>query len=156
MAVSRPSTWLITGASSGFGKSLALEALKAGHKVIGTTRDVGKAELSVPEFLSKGGIWIGLDPARQSAFEDFAKCSEEYDIDVLVNNAGYAFIGAVEDTRSVSQSVGCFSHPKAFAYGVCIARMKSEIKWKSTSMGLSVPSEPAFLPCARKAQEILF
>jgi len=101
MAAARPSTWLITGASSGFGKSLALEALEAGYKVIGTTRDVGKAETSCPDFSAKGGIWMGLDPAQKNAFDQFAKCSQEHNVDVLVNNAGYAFIGGVEDTRSV-------------------------------------------------------
>ncbi|EXJ92377.1 hypothetical protein A1O3_00927 [Capronia epimyces CBS 606.96] len=98
MAAARPSTWLITGASSGFGKSLALEALKAGYKVIGTTRDVGKAENGSPEFSANGGIWIALDPAHKNAFDQFSKCCQEHDVDVLVNNAGYAFIGVVEDT----------------------------------------------------------
>ena len=93
------STWLITGASSGLGKSLASEALKAGYTVIGTTRDVGKAEAAFPEFLVQGGVWIGLDPAQSDAYDQFAKYSQEYNVDVLVNNAGYAFIGGVEDTR---------------------------------------------------------
>lgn len=31
-------TWLITGASGGFGLALAREALKAGHRVVATTR----------------------------------------------------------------------------------------------------------------------
>ncbi|KAL4761259.1 SDR family oxidoreductase [Aspergillus foveolatus] len=91
-------TWLITGASSGLGKSLALAALKAGHKVIGTTRDVGRAEKSCPDFSTDGGIWIELDPAQKNAYYLFAKCAQEHDVDVLVNNAGYAFIGGVEDT----------------------------------------------------------
>ena len=99
MAAARPSTWLITGASSGFGKSLALESLKAGHKVIGTTRDIDKANESFPEFADNGGLWLGLDPGQKDAYERFAKCSQEHRIDVLVNNAGYAFIGGVEDTR---------------------------------------------------------
>jgi NAD(P)-dependent dehydrogenase (short-subunit alcohol dehydrogenase family) len=102
MAAARPSTWLITGASSGFGKSLALQALNAGYKVIGTTRDVSKAQISCPDFSAKGGIWMCLDPAQKNAFDQFAKCSQEHNVDVLVNNAGYAFIGGVEDTRSVS------------------------------------------------------
>lgn len=101
MAESRPSTWLITGASSGFGKAMALEAITHGAKVIGTTRDVAKAESSFPEFASRGGIWKQLDPAQKDAFESFSKCSEEYSVDVLVNNAGYALIGGVEDTRFV-------------------------------------------------------
>ena len=99
MAAARPSTWLITGASSGFGKSLALETLKAGHKVIGTTRHISKAQESFPDFAGNGGIWLDLDPGQKDAYERFAKCSQEHSIDVLVNNAGYAFIGGVEDTR---------------------------------------------------------
>lgn len=101
MAASR-STWLITGASSGLGKSLAFEALRAGYKVIGTTRDVASAETACPDFSAKGGIWMGLDPARKDSYDQFAKCSAEHNIDVLVNNAGYAFIGGVEDTRLVT------------------------------------------------------
>ncbi|KAK4206961.1 hypothetical protein QBC37DRAFT_434205 [Rhypophila decipiens] len=94
-----PATWLITGASSGFGKFLALQALQAGFKVIGTTRDVAKAQSQAPDFGAKGGIWLGLDPGSEDAFEKFSRVSEEHGgIDVLVNNAGYAFIGGVEDT----------------------------------------------------------
>ncbi|KAJ5657860.1 Glucose/ribitol dehydrogenase [Penicillium longicatenatum] len=91
-------TWLITGASSGLGKSLASEALKAGYKVIGTTRDIGKAEASYADFSANGGIWVGLDPAQNDAYDRFVKCSQEHNVDILVNNAGYAFIGGVEDT----------------------------------------------------------
>jgi short-subunit dehydrogenase len=100
-------TWLITGASSGIGKSIASEALKAGNKVIATTRDVSKAETNFPDFSVKGGIWIGLDPAQDDAYEQFAKCSREHSVDVLVNNAGYAFIGGVEDTRLVTPRLFC-------------------------------------------------
>lgn len=98
-------TWLITGASSGLGKSLSSEALEAGFRVIATTRDVDKAEAAYPEFSTKGGIWIGLDPAQHDAYDQFAKYAQEYNVDVLVNNAGYAFIGGVEDTRSVSPKI---------------------------------------------------
>lgn len=95
-------TWLITGASSGLGKSIASQALNAGYKVIATTRDVSKAEAAYPDFASKGGIWICLDPAQNDAYHQFAKYSQEYNVDVLVNNAGYAFVGGVEDTRFVA------------------------------------------------------
>ncbi len=105
MAAPYPSTWLITGASSGFGKSIAAEALKAGYKVIGTTRDTSKADTSFPEFSAKGGIWVALDPGGKNAFDRFAQLARDYSVDVLVNSAGYAFIGGVEDTRSVSPLV---------------------------------------------------
>lgn len=96
----RPSlTWIITGASSGLGMSLANEALRAGHKVVGTTRDVAAAHSNNPEFSAKGGIWLHLDPASTETHDTFRKCAEEHDVDVLVNNAAYAFIGGIEDTR---------------------------------------------------------
>lgn len=99
MTSGRKLTWLITGASSGLGQSLAIEALKNGHKVVGTTRDVINAEQACPEFTKSGGEWISLDPGQPCAREQLSKHLEVYSIDVLVNNAGYAFIGGLEDTR---------------------------------------------------------
>jgi short-subunit dehydrogenase len=98
-------TWLITGASSGLGKYIASEALKAGNKVIGATRDVSKAETTYPEFSAKGGIWVRIDPAQNNAYDQVSKYSREHQVDLLVNSAGYAFIGGVEDTRSVSETI---------------------------------------------------
>ncbi|KAI1186067.1 hypothetical protein F5B17DRAFT_405362 [Nemania serpens] len=91
-------TWLVTGASSGIGQSISIAALDAGHKVVGATRDVAKAQTANPRFAAKGGIWLQLDPAHPDSHSHFAKAQEEHDVDVLVNNAGYAFIGGVEDT----------------------------------------------------------
>ncbi|RWA06734.1 hypothetical protein EKO27_g8368 [Xylaria grammica] len=92
------STWLVTGASSGIGQSISIAALGAGHKVVGATRDIAKAEAANPSFAAQGGVWIQLDPAHPDSFSHFAKAQKEHNIDVLVNNAGYAFIGGVEDT----------------------------------------------------------
>ncbi|KAI0811585.1 hypothetical protein GGR55DRAFT_688652 [Xylaria sp. FL0064] len=97
-AEATPSTWLVTGASSGIGQSICIAALNAGQKVIGATRDVARAAAANPDFVAKGGIWIQLDPAHPDSFRHFAQAQEEYDFDVLVNNAGYSFIGGVEDT----------------------------------------------------------
>lgn len=97
MAAGRASTWLITGASSGLGNSIALKALAAGHKVIGATRDVEKAKSLCPEFSAKGGIWLGLDPAQKDAYDQFSKYSQEYDVDVLVNSARYETYAPSED-----------------------------------------------------------
>lgn len=46
-----------------------------------------------------GGTWLALDPGSVDAYDRAAKISDDHDIDVVVNNAGYAFIGGVEDTR---------------------------------------------------------
>ncbi|KAE8385435.1 NAD(P)-binding protein [Aspergillus alliaceus] len=80
---------------------LASEPLNAGYKVIGTTRDVSKAEAAYPDFSAKGGVWIGLDAAQINAYDQLAKYFKELNVDVLVKNAGYPFIGGVEDTSEI-------------------------------------------------------
>ncbi|KAJ2993151.1 hypothetical protein NUW58_g1931 [Xylaria curta] len=90
-------TWLVTGASSGIGQSISIAALDAGQKVVGATRNVSRAQAANPGFAARGGIWLELDPAHPDSASHFTRAQEEYDFDVLVNNAGYAFIGGIED-----------------------------------------------------------
>ncbi|KAI0098884.1 hypothetical protein GGR51DRAFT_576754 [Nemania sp. FL0031] len=93
----KPLSWIVTGASSGLGQSIAIAALQAGHKVVGTTRNVSQAEKTNPTFSEIGGIWAQLDPAQKDSYDQFSKLAKEHDVDVLVNCAGYAFVGGVED-----------------------------------------------------------
>ncbi|KAI1321884.1 NAD(P)-binding protein [Xylariaceae sp. FL0255] len=91
-------TWLITGASSGIGQSICKAALAAGHKVAGSTRDIAKARTANPDFEASGGIWVAVDPGHPDSEAVFASADKDLGgIDVLVNNAGYAYIGGVED-----------------------------------------------------------
>lgn len=76
-----------------------MAALRAGYKVVGTTRNVEAAKASNPDFISQGGIWLQLDPGHPNSGTQFAQAALDHDIDVLVNSAGYAFIGGVEDSR---------------------------------------------------------
>jgi NAD(P)-dependent dehydrogenase (short-subunit alcohol dehydrogenase family) len=101
-SVSTPLVWLITGCSSGFGFALSILALKAGHKVIATSRNPSKNTKLVKEVESLGGIWVALDATAppselQKAVEAGRKKFGR--IDVLVNNAGVGLIGALEDVR---------------------------------------------------------
>ncbi|EAU32766.1 hypothetical protein ATEG_07382 [Aspergillus terreus NIH2624] len=93
--------WLITGASSGLGYYLALHALAAGHKVIASVRSKTKSADAVQTIESHGGKVIELDVCKGSTIPDAAKQAESFygHIDVLVNNAGYSLLGAVEDMR---------------------------------------------------------
>ncbi|KAI2791859.1 hypothetical protein POX_c04739 [Penicillium oxalicum] len=91
-------TWLITGASSGLGKSLARHVLGQGHLVLGTTRTVDRAKEQYPGFEKEGGVWVAMDPGRADTYDSVLKMMEKHEIDVVVNNAGFAFIGGVENS----------------------------------------------------------
>lgn len=96
MAPSTP-VWLITGCSSGFGFALARYAARKGHQVIATSRNPAKSSDSVSEIESLGGKWLSMD-VTAADLEAKVKAAESVHgrIDVLVNNAGYSVLGAVE------------------------------------------------------------
>ncbi|KAJ4164901.1 hypothetical protein LMH87_006554 [Akanthomyces muscarius] len=91
--------WLITGASNGFGLLLALKALAAQHRVIGTVRSKTKSADAVRQITSAGGQVIELDmTCPQAAIIAAVRDAEKLhgQIDILVNNAGYSILGAIE------------------------------------------------------------
>ncbi|MEL6557022.1 MAG: oxidoreductase [Bacteroidota bacterium] len=90
--------WLITGISSGLGKALAQAVMASGDFVIGTFRNQSQADQFNNDYEGKGKAYY-LDLSKIDTIEP--KLSEiilNYGkIDVLVNNAGVGFIGAVEE-----------------------------------------------------------
>jgi NAD(P)-dependent dehydrogenase (short-subunit alcohol dehydrogenase family) len=90
--------WFITGGSSGFGEALTTAILQRGDKVAATFRKAEQASLFTLQ-ADGNGLGIVLDvtnsaqipSAVQQAVQEFGK------IDVLVNNAGYGTIGAIEE-----------------------------------------------------------
>jgi NAD(P)-dependent dehydrogenase (short-subunit alcohol dehydrogenase family) len=92
-------TWFITGASSGFGYAFAEHALAHGYNVVAAARDVSKLQALVARDPQRV-LPVTLDLNRPA---DAARAVGEAvarfgTIDVLINNAGYAIIGAVEET----------------------------------------------------------
>ena len=92
-------TLLVTGVSSGFGRALAQEALKRGHRVIGTVRS--EQALRDFEMLSPGAA-VGrvLDVTRFEAIDGVVADIEDTvgPVDVLINNAGYGHEGILEES----------------------------------------------------------
>ncbi|MEQ8559945.1 MAG: oxidoreductase [Cytophagales bacterium] len=91
--------WLITGISSGLGKALAQSAMESECFVIGTFRNQSQvddfnAQNEGNGFAFKLDITNEIDIQRtvESIISKFGR------IDVLVNNAGVGFVGAIEET----------------------------------------------------------
>ncbi|MDE8650442.1 SDR family NAD(P)-dependent oxidoreductase [Novosphingobium album (ex Liu et al. 2023)] len=91
-------TWLVTGASRGFGRVLAEALLERGERVVATARAVALLEgLAAP--YGDRALALALDVTRPEAIAAaVARALERFGaIDVLVNNAGHGHMGTVED-----------------------------------------------------------
>ncbi|GMN09836.1 oxidoreductase [Croceitalea sp. MTPC9] len=86
--------WFITGISSGLGKALAEEVMGNGDFVIGTLRDSKQVDAFNEKNREKGKA-ILLDITDYDSMEK--RIAEIPKIDVLINNAGVGFIGAIEE-----------------------------------------------------------
>jgi NAD(P)-dependent dehydrogenase (short-subunit alcohol dehydrogenase family) len=91
-------TWLITGCSTGLGRSLAEAVIAAGHNAVVTARDASKvADLAEQD--PDRVLGLSLDVTDPNQVSDVVRRAEERfgGIDVLVNNAGYGYRAAVEE-----------------------------------------------------------
>ncbi len=93
--------WLITGVGAGLGKVLAARVLARGDIVAGTARDGAALETFEQVALGRAfGFPLDLrDDARIAAVGAAAERALG-GIDVLVNNAGYGLVGAVEESSA--------------------------------------------------------
>ncbi len=90
--------WLITGCSTGLGRALARKALESGYRVVATARDPSTVADIVKDH-ENAALAVELnvtmpDQARAAVDEAEARFGA---IDVLVNNAGYGYVGAIEE-----------------------------------------------------------
>lgn len=91
--------WFITGASSGFGRAFAEYALSQQYRVVATARNLQALNKLAAEHEGR------VLPLRMDVTDEaqVKQCVEQAvahfgRIDVLINNAGYGIVGAVEET----------------------------------------------------------
>jgi NAD(P)-dependent dehydrogenase (short-subunit alcohol dehydrogenase family) len=90
------SIWLITGCSTGFGRELARLLLKRGYGVAVTARNPA----TLDEFATDANAFVAaLDVTLPAQIVDVVRRAEAHfgRIDVLVNNAGYGYLSALEE-----------------------------------------------------------
>ncbi len=92
--------WFITGCSTGFGRNLAMEALQQGNQVAVTSRNTEDVKDIVAQF-PDNAVAIKLDVTNAQEVTAAVKQAQERfgRIDVLVNNAGIGYFGAIEESE---------------------------------------------------------
>ena len=93
-------TWFISGASRGFGALIAAEALAAGDSVAATARDPKAVVKAVGEHPRLLALPLDVTDAVQAQAAVGAALERFGRIDVLVNNAGFGLLGAVEEATA--------------------------------------------------------
>jgi NAD(P)-dependent dehydrogenase (short-subunit alcohol dehydrogenase family) len=90
------SVWLITGCSTGLGRDLARAVLRHGYRLVATARDPS----SLADFASRDDVLIAaLDVTVPEMIGETIRQAEARfgSIDVVVNNAGYGYLAALEE-----------------------------------------------------------
>ncbi len=92
--------WFITGCSTGFGREIAKLVLQEGHKAVVTSRNVNDVKDIVADYPNTA-IALKLDVTKPEEINDSVnKAVEKFGrIDVLVNNAGIGYFGALEESE---------------------------------------------------------
>ena len=96
--ITKDAVWLITGCSKGLGRALAKQALAAGYRVVATARRTA----DIADLVAMHGnaaLAVELDVTATDQIDAAVVAAEARfgGIDVLVNNAGYGYLAAIEE-----------------------------------------------------------
>ena len=100
--MSEKTVWFITGCSTGFGRELAKYLLENDYRVAVTARNAEKVR-DLVEVNKDNALALALDVTDKAQIADAVKKVEDHfgKIDVLVNNAGFGYFGAVEESEEL-------------------------------------------------------
>jgi NAD(P)-dependent dehydrogenase (short-subunit alcohol dehydrogenase family) len=98
MSTSPKPVWFITGCSTGFGRELSKILLSRGYRVVVTARDAARVRDLVEPYPDHA-MALALDVEKPAEIEAAAAAARARfgRVDVLVNNAGYGYLAAVEE-----------------------------------------------------------
>lgn len=93
-------TWFITGASRGFGLRIAKLALARGDNVVATARRAKAVREAVDDHSRLLALPLDVTDEAQAKIAAAAAVERFGRIDVLLNNAGFGLLGAVEEASA--------------------------------------------------------
>ena len=142
---------LVTGATSGIGRAVALQLARDGAEVLVHGRDVARGAETVEEITGAGGkaSFVGADLSDAADVQRLAR--EVGDVDILVNNAGIAvfaptdeFKVAAFDTMFASNVRAPFFLVAAFAPGMAARGHGSIVSLSSMAGGVGLVGGAAY------------
>jgi NAD(P)-dependent dehydrogenase (short-subunit alcohol dehydrogenase family) len=100
MPLQNSDVWFITGCSTGFGRELAKLVLDRGYRAVITAREPGMIR-DLTAGHEGHALALKLDVTDKQEVAEAVKWAESAfgSIDVLVNNAGYGYVGALEESE---------------------------------------------------------
>lgn len=95
----RPATWFVTGASRGLGLELVKQLLERGDNVTATTRSTERLTGALAGSDTSRLLAVEVDLTDQDQVAQAVAATKERfgTLDVVVNNAGYGYLAAVEE-----------------------------------------------------------
>ena len=92
--------WFITGCSTGFGRELAKHVLESGYSAVVTARNTDDIKDIIASY-PQTAIAVKLDVTKPDQIKSAVKqAMDKFNrIDVLVNNAGIGYFGAIEESE---------------------------------------------------------
>ncbi len=98
MAIDKTAIWFITGCSTGFGREIARVILERGGRAVVTARDAARVQ-DLADAFPEHALALALDVTQPAQVAEAVRATEAKfgAIDVLVNNAGYGYMAAIEE-----------------------------------------------------------
>lgn len=134
---------LITGASSGIGRDMAIILSKMGYDLILVARRKEKLEELQNEITTKTRI-ISLDLSKEEACYSLYEQVKQDNIEILINNAGFGIFGTFDGIDLNAEMRMVDTNIKAVH--ILTKLFLKDFKLKNSGYILNVASSAAFLP----------
>ena len=137
---------IVTGASRGIGRVIALALAKEGASVVVADREPGHETVKMIQELGRSGLYVQVDVRDAASVQNLiSRTIEEFGkVDVLVNNAGVFIFARVEDMTEEQWDLtfdvnikGMFLCCKAVAREMIARKVPGKIVNVSSSAGLA-------------------